>query len=108
MDQKTITEKGSYGAQVSLLNLMGSVTPFSLLRKLRREFCGEITRNSPHPAYVKLLNFVQLTSAEALSSDRDNKWKRRKVNKGRKRINIYILFYVNKASNTVSFKNGGK
>lgn len=34
MDQKTIMGKGSSGAQVSLLNLMGSVNSFSLLRKL--------------------------------------------------------------------------
>lgn len=69
MDQKTIMEKGSLGAQVSLLNLVGSVNSFSLLGKLaakgREMICVEIIRNYPHPAGMKLLNYVQLTSAES-------------------------------------------
>jgi len=59
--------------------------PFTFLENcLRNECCGEKYKKSPHPpspSYVKLMNYVQLTSADA-SSDLKNKWKRRKVNKG--------------------------
>lgn len=38
-------------------------------------------RDALSPAYVKLMNYVWLTSADG-SSDPRNKWKRKKVNKG--------------------------
>lgn len=81
--QRTTTQKGSCGAQLTLLNLVSSVTPFSLLKKLsekeilwRKEF--------PNPAYVKLMNYVQLILADA-SCDPKNKWNRRKINKGERK-----------------------
>lgn len=101
-------EKGSHGVQVSLLNLVGSVTSSSLLRKLAEK--GILWRNDmkfPPSCMEEVMNYVQLTSAESEFLAR-GKMEEKEDKQGRKRINIYILVYVNNASNTISFKNGGK
>lgn len=65
IEQKNIMQKGSYGARVTLVNLVSSVTPFSLHRQLTEKgiLCRKVG-DTPSPAYVKLMNYVQLTSAD--------------------------------------------